>query len=228
MPSVLITGANRGIGNALVDVFLGHGWRVIGCCRQLDSEPFLQMQNREQLVLRQLDVTEQTQVDLLAKSCENEVIDILLHVAGIYGPSGLRFGDTPVEPWLEVFRVNSIAPLKLTEALIEPICRSQFKIVAAISSEMGSMQNNEYGNAYLYRSSKAALNSVIKSLSIDLKDRGVKAIAIHPGWVKTDMGGADAEISAKHSATAIFKLLCQKNDLKSGAFYDYQGDELPW
>ena len=227
MPTALITGANRGIGKALVAEFLNQAWRVIACCRQPDAEDFRGLPNSNKLVIRQLDVTDPAQISALAKSCESDQIDILLNVAGIFGPSGIRFGDTPVDPWLEVFRVNSIAPLKLTEALIEPICRSQHKLVAAISSEMGSMQNNEWGNAYLYRSSKAALNSVIKSLSIDLKDRSVTAIAIHPGWVKTDMGGKDAEISAQHSASGIFKLL-NRNSLKSGGFYDYQGDELPW
>lgn len=228
MPCVLITGGNRGIGNALVDVFLEHGWRVIACCRQLDSDSIADIQKTEQLMLQQLDVTEQSQIDLLAESCKGESIDILLNVAGIYGPSGLRFGNTPVDSWLDVFKVNSIAPLKLAEALIEQVCRSQFKMIAAISSEMASMQNNEYGNAYLYRSSKAALNAVIKSLSVDLKDRGVNAIAIHPGWVKTDMGGVDAEISAKQSAAGIFKLLTRTKSLDNGGFYDYQGNELPW
>lgn len=109
-------------------------------------------------------------------------IDILLNVAGIYRPSGLRFGNTPVDAWLEVLKINCIA----------------------------------------------ALNSVIKSLSIDLQDKGVKSLAIHPGWVKTDMGGADAEISAQRSAAGIFKILSQPASLKSGGFYDYQGDELLW
>ena len=227
MPTALITGANRGIGKALVAEFLNHDWRVIACCRQPDANDFKGLSNSDKLAIRELDVTDQEQISALAKFCESESISILLNVAGIFGPSGLRFGDTPVDPWLEVFRVNSIAPLKLTEALIEPVCRSQLKLVAAISSEMGSIQNNEWGNAYLYRSSKAALNAVIKSLSIDLKDRSVKTIAIHPGWVKTHMGGKDAEISPQHSASAIFKLL-NRNNLISGGFYDYQGDEIAW
>lgn len=228
MPRVLITGANRGIGNGLVAEFLSHGWHVIGCCRQPASDCFGHCQNTDKLRIVELDVTNQHQINELAKSCENKPIDILLNVAGIYGPSGLRFGNTPVDAWLEVFKINSIAPLKLAEALIEPVCCSQLKMIVAISSEMASMETNQFGNAYLYRSSKAALNSVIKSLSIDLQDKGVKSLAIHPGWVKTDMGGVDAEISAQQSAAGIFKILSQPKSLKSGGFYDFQGNELPW
>ncbi|TQV87315.1 SDR family oxidoreductase [Aliikangiella coralliicola] len=228
MSTVLITGANRGIGKALVEKFLLQKWRVIACSRepkQVETD-FGSEGNR--IDIHHLDVTDQTEVNQLGEFYANQKIDLLLNVAGIYGPSGLRFGNTPVEPWLEVFRVNTIATLKLSEALIESVASSDKKIIAAISSEMGSMTTNQYGNAYLYRSSKAALNSVVKSMSIDLAERGVKTIAIHPGWVLTDLGGPDAKVSPQQSAAGIFKLLTGSNGFKSGGFYDYLGKELPW
>lgn len=228
MATALITGANRGIGNALVAEFCSDGWRVIACCRHPNEDDFSHLATTSDLVVYELDVTDQMQIAQLAEHCKNESIDILLNVAGIYGPNGLRFGNTPVDAWLEVFRVNSIAPLKVTEALIEQVATSQLKIIAAISSEMGSMARNDFGDAYLYRSSKAALNAVIKSLSIDLQDRGIKVFALHPGWVKTDMGGADADISAQESASAIIELLIGTPGLESGGFYDYQGNGIPW
>jgi NAD(P)-dependent dehydrogenase (short-subunit alcohol dehydrogenase family) len=228
MNTVLITGANRGIGNALVEEFINHQWRVIACCRQPNEKDFAHLDSTTNLTLHSLDVTDESQIQRLAKNCKTEKIDILLHVAGLYGPNGIRFGETPVEPWLEVLKVNTIAPLKITEALIEQVTRSQHKTIVVISSEMGSISCNEWGNAYLYRSSKAALNAVVKSLSIDLKDQGVRALAIHPGWVKTDMGGPEATMPVTDSAHYIYQLLTQKTPLKSGGFFDYRGKQLPW
>jgi len=228
MPTVLITGANRGIGFALVEEFLVHGWRVLGCCRQPDEAAFAHMPNCQQLVLHELEVTDSTQIDTLAKACENESIDIIINVAGLFGPRDLLFGNTPVDSWLKVLHVNTIAPLKLVEALIEPICRSDLKIVAAISSDLGSMTLNEFGGATIYRSSKAALNSVIKGLSIDLVERGVKTVSVHPGWVKTEMGGEDAKITAQESVSGIYRLLNEPAAFKNGGLYSYLGDEMPW
>ncbi len=228
MSTVLITGANRGIGFALVEKFLNHGWRVLGCCRQPDQTDFTHMPNREQLVLHSLEVTNADQIAALAKACERESIDILINVAGLFGPKGLSFGDTQVDSWLNVLRVNTIAPLKLAEALIEPVCRSNLKVIAAVSSDMGSIEMNEFGGATIYRSSKAALNSVMKCLSVDLADRGIKVLSIHPGWVKTEMGGEGAKISTQESVSGIYQITSEPAAFKSGGFYSYLGDEMPW
>jgi len=227
MNTALITGANRGIGNALVEKFINESWRVIACCRQPDELDFSHLDSIHNLSLQSLDVTDPAEINRLVENCQDESIDILLNVAGIYGPSGLRFGDTDVAAWLEVFTVNTIAPLKMAEALIDQVSKSDLKIIANISSEMASIERNEWGNAYLYRSSKAALNAVVKSLSIDLAEQGVKSIAIHPGWVQTDMGGPDATMPVADSANYLFELLTGTS-IKNGAFYNYDGEILPW
>ena len=227
MPTALVTGANRGIGLGLVKELLNRGWRVFACCRNPLVKELKALAVSEHLRLFELDVTNADDIKKLAKQC-TQPIDVLMNVAGIYGPSGLRFGDTPVESWLEVFKVNTIAPLKICEALVGRVAESELKLTVAISSEMGSITNNNWGNAYLYRSSKAALNAVVKSLSIDLADKGITAIAIHPGWVKTDMGGPDATLTIEKSCHHIVDLISSSESLASGEFYDYLGDKLAW
>lgn len=227
MPTALVTGANRGIGLGLVKELLCRDWQVLACCRNPSVEELKALAGFEQLRLFNLDVTSEDDIRKLAKACTHP-IDVLMNVAGIYGPSKVRFGDTPVEPWLEVFKVNTIAPLKICEALVEQIANSGFKLAVAISSEMGSIANNKWGNAYLYRSSKAALNAVVKSLSIDLAEKGIISIAVHPGWVKTDMGGPDATLSIEKSCHHIIDLVSKPELLASGEFYDYLGNKLAW
>ena len=130
--------------------------------------------------------------------------------------------------WQRTFKINSIAPLKLAEALCEQIARSEKKTIACLSSKMGSMADNGSGGSYIYRSSKAALNAVVKSMSIDLRPQGIKAVALHPGWVKTDMGGPNAEISTQESVSRMFEHLLSLTMADSGRFIDIDGSDIPW
>lgn len=226
--TVFITGANRGIGLSLTQLYLASGWQVHATTRNLSSSDELVTlsDQHSSLTLHELDVTDYQQVSKLAHDLP--VIDLLINNAGYYGPKGCGFGNTDVEEWRKVFEINTIAPLKLVEAFYPLIRQSQVKKIACISSKVGSMTENTSGGGYIYRSSKAALNSVVKSLSNDLADQGFTVLALHPGWVLTDMGGPNALIDAYTSAKGLSKVIEQSTQSNSGQFINYDGTELPW
>lgn len=226
--TVFITGANRGIGLSLTQLYLASGWQVHATTRNLASSDELVTlsDQHSSLTLHELDVTDYQQVSKLAHDLP--VIDLLINNAGYYGPKGSGFGNTDVEEWRKVFEINTIAPLKLVEAFYPLIRQSQMKKIACISSKVGSMTENTSGGGYIYRSSKAALNSVVKSLSNDLADQGFTVLALHPGWVLTDMGGPNALIDADTSAKGLSKVIEQSTQSNSGQFINYDGTELPW
>ena len=140
----------------------------------------------------------------------------------------LRFEDVDVESWKQAFQVNTIAPLKMVEAFSEQLFMGKKKLIACMSSKMGSMDDNGYGGSYIYRSSKAALNAVVKSLSIDLKEKNIISVALHPGWVKTEMGGTSAEITTKECVDQLFSILSSLTIKDSGRFIDIDGSDIPW
>ncbi|WP_335914936.1 SDR family oxidoreductase [Shewanella algae] len=229
MPQLLITGANRGIGLALTQVYLAAGWDVLACCRDPETaDELLDLVNEFQgLEVFALDVTDYEAVADLAAELEGRGLDLLLNNAGYYGPKGLLLGQLPVDEWRTVFEVNSIAPCKLAEAFLPHLIQAK-GIIANISSKVGSMADNQSGGGYLYRSSKAALNSITKTLALDLADVGVKAVALHPGWVQTSMGGPNALIDVDTSAAGMKQLLDNLSQAQSGGFYDYCGNSIPW
>ncbi|GAB1153007.1 MAG: SDR family oxidoreductase [Shewanella algae] len=229
MPQLLITGANRGIGLALTQVYLAAGWDVLACCRDPETaDELLDLVNEFQgLEVFALDVTDYEAVADLAAELEGRGLDLLLNNAGYYGPKGLLLGQLPVDEWRTVFEVNSIAPCKLAEAFLPHLIQAK-GIIANISSKVGSMADNQSGGGYLYRSSKAALNSITKSLALDLANVGVKAVALHPGWVQTSMGGPNALIDVDTSAAGMKQLLDNLSQAQSGGFYDYCGNSIPW
>lgn len=232
MNTVLITGANRGIGLEFATQFTKDGWRVIACCRQPERADHLNdlaKQYQHQLTVFQLDVTAFQEIDQLSKRLQDESIDILINNAGTYPPakSG-EFGQINYAEWIDAFKVNTLAPLKMVEAFVEQISRSQLKIIAMITSKMGSIADNQRGGSYLYRSSKAAMNMVTKSLSVDLQPRGIISLLLHPGWVQTDMGGSGALISAAQSVSGMRKILNHVTQSDSGKFFAYDGKSVPW
>lgn len=230
MKTLFITGANRGIGYALTQLYLQAGWQVLATCRdpkQADELQALALRYRS-LTIFALDVTEHDQVLRLATQLKGQAIDVLLSNAGIYGPKNYGFGHCEEQAWLKVFATNVIAPIKLAEAFIEHVKLSDQKTIAAISSRVGSQRENTKGGGYIYRSSKAALNSAIKSLSNDLLPQGIKTVSLHPGWVKTQMGGPNALISPDESAMGLKQVIDSLNASQSGGFFNYLGDEIPW
>lgn len=233
MPHVVITGANRGIGLALVKHYLLQSWTVTATYRNAknSAELIALAQNETALTAVELDVTDYPAVNQFAQSSFIKnvgSVNLLINNAGYYGPKGYGFGNTDVEEWRKVFEINSIAPLKLVEAFFENLNSGQGKTVACISSKVGSMAENTSGGGYLYRSSKAAVNSVAKSLHNDLHPHGFHVVALHPGWVQTEMGGPNALISTEESAKGLYEVIESIDAEKSGGFYDYQGNAIPW
>lgn len=229
--NVLITGANRGIGLEMVRYAMQQGWRVFACCRNPHTAENLfniARLSNGQISVHIADMLELATIQALSYELRNDPIDILINNAGIYGSDKNIFGAVDAESWLQTFQVNSIAPLKMVEAFHEQLLMGQRKLVACMSSKMGSMADNGSGNSYIYRSSKAALNAVVKSLSIDLKEKGIISVALHPGWVKTEMGGPNAEISTRECVDQLFSHLSSLTINDSGRFIDIDGSDIPW
>lgn len=129
---------------------------------------------------------------------------------------------------MQAFRINTMAPLKMVEAFAAHIQRGTVKIIASITSKMGSIADNGSGGSYLYRSGKTALNMVVKSLSIDLKPSGITAVVFHPGWVKTNMGGPNAMITTGQSVSGMRQVISRLTTADSGKFFAYDGQDIPW
>lgn len=175
-----------------------------------------------------LDVTEQAQIDALAKALKGEAIDLLINNAGIYGPRQGGDSGVDIEAWAEVFRVNTMAPLMVTQGLLDHVARSDGKVIVAMGSRSGSIAMNDSGGAYIYRSSKAALNAVMKSLAVDLKPRSITVVVLRPGSVRTDMGGPSAVIDPPESVAGMRRVIAGLKPADSGRFFDYDGTEMPW
>jgi NAD(P)-dependent dehydrogenase (short-subunit alcohol dehydrogenase family) len=225
---VLITGANRGLGLEFTQQYAADGWNVLACCRHPQSALALQAlaAAHSNVKVHALDVTDFAQIDALAMQLKDEAIDVLINNAGIYPSSS--FGDTNYDDWANGFKVNSMAPLKMAEAFVQHITRGQLKKIATLTSKMGSIDDNTSGESYSYRSSKCAVNMVMKSLSIDLKPYGISVVTLHPGWVQTDMGGRNALISAQTSVSGLRKVIDSLTIESTGRFIAYDGKAIPW
>lgn len=227
--TLLITGANRGIGLEFVKQYLADGFRVIACCRNLNAATELQELTKQydNLQLEKLDVTSIATITALAANIQDP-IDILINNAGIYGGKQQSFGESNIEDMQQTFFVNTIAPLKLVEAFTEHVAKSELKTVVAITSKMGSISDNSSGGAYAYRASKTALNMVMRSVAIDIAAQNIKTIVLHPGWVQTDMGGSNALIDATTSVKGMRQVIASKPQVGALSFYAYDGKMLEW
>ncbi|HWA44102.1 MAG TPA: SDR family oxidoreductase [Hypericibacter adhaerens] len=223
MHTVLVTGANRGIGLEFVRQYAEEGWKIHACCRDPKNAEALAAIKGD-ITIHRLDVTDDKQIAHLVKELKGDAIDIVINNAGVGG------GDDSTDPeeWLKVFQINSIAPVRVAEALLPNLEMGSGKIVASLTSRMGSIADNGSGGSYAYRSSKAALNAAMKSLAIDWHRRGIIVVVAHPGWVKTDMGGPSALISPQRSVSGLRQKLSALKLADSGGFFNYDGSVLPW
>jgi len=228
--TILITGSNRGIGLELCKQYAKAGWQVHACCRQPENAKELTQLADENIgiTIHSLDVSDSQQIARLAQSLNSVPIDILFNNAGVYGQGDAYFGNTDESKWLECFRINTIAPLKIMESFVNHVAASEHKIMAAMSSKMGSMADNGSGGSYVYRSSKAAINAVMSSAAIDLKPQNIKVATLHPGWVKTEMGGPSAEITVTECVNNLRQILKDLTLDSSGSFFDIDGSVIPW
>ncbi|MDD5274737.1 MAG: SDR family oxidoreductase [Methylovulum sp.] len=233
MTTVLITGANRGLGLGLefCRQYAKDGWSVIACCRNLgQAQDLVKLAEKyRNIQVQNLDVVDFDQIDTLAQQLSGHSIDVLINNAGVYGDSQDHgFGQLDYQVWTETLRINTQAPVKMAEAFLPQLQRSDKKLLVNISSLMGSIADNTSGGSILYRSSKAALNAAMKSLSIDLNKLGVGVLILHPGWVKTDMGGTNALIEAEESVAGMRAVIANFSLAQSGSFIKYDGKPMAW
>jgi NAD(P)-dependent dehydrogenase (short-subunit alcohol dehydrogenase family) len=220
MPNVLITGASRGIGREFCRQYLAAGWRVLAAMR--DPAKAL-----EGTIAHRLDVDDPASVSALGQAID-EPLDLVISNAGISGPRDDGPGNFRVEPWLQVMRTNVVGPALVADAFTPHLVRGKGRVLATVSSRMGSIGALESGGRYVYRSSKAAVNMVNRLLSFDLKPRGITCIVLHPGWVRTDMGGSSAPVSPEDSVRGMRQVLDRVGPKDTGAFFNYDGTALPW
>ncbi|HEY8037414.1 MAG TPA: SDR family oxidoreductase [Methylobacter sp.] len=231
MATVLITGANRGLGLEFCRQYAEQGWHVIACARNPDDAFDLNnlAGHHSNIQLETLDVSELEQIDALSRKLADLAIDVLINNAGIYADNKNNgFGHFDYQAWTNSLLINAQAPVKMTEAFLPHIKKSDKKLIIAISSLMGSMADNDSGGSVFYRSSKAALNAAMKCLAIELKDQSVGVLIFHPGWVKTDMGGPNALINAGPSISGMRTLIENFSLDQSGSFVKYDGTPMPW
>lgn len=225
MPTVFITGASRGLGLEFARQYAHAGWRVIATCRNLGcSEKLSGLPGIETHVL---DVTDFGWIKVLAGKLENRPIDLFLCNAGIFG-GDQEFGEVEPQDFAQTLNTNLIAPMMLAQAFWPHVAASKGRVMAFLSSRMGSMEDNKSGGYYIYRASKAGLNAIVKSLSVDLEAKGIAAVALHPGWVKTDMGGEAALLQPADSIAGLRQVLAGLTKKQSGKFLNYDGLEIPW
>ena len=226
MPTVMITGANRGIGLELARRYAADGWRVLATCRDPAQANGLAGLAGDVRV-DALDVTDFARVDALAGELEGAAIDVLINNAGVSDMRKERVDGVDYERWAETLRINTMAPHKVSDAFSKHVARSETRLIVAITSRLGSIELN-LGGDYAYRSSKAALNSVMKGLAGELRPQGITVAVLHPGWVKTDMGGQGADIDVGESAAGLHAVIAGLGPDDSGRFFSYDGSELPW
>jgi NAD(P)-dependent dehydrogenase (short-subunit alcohol dehydrogenase family) len=231
MPTILITGANRGLGLEFTRQYLAEGWAVIAACRNPGTAQALQQlegNSAGRLTVVDLDVGDAASVNRAAAQLEGRKIDVMINGAGIFGSRGQTIGSLDYDDWIRVLEVNVLGVARVCEAFLEHVAHGDRRIMVTITSGMGSLADNTSGGSTLYRTSKAAVNMLMRTAAIDLKSRGITCIVVNPGWVKTDMGGPNAKLTPEESVGAMRRLISKLAPGDSGRFYNYDGREYPW
>jgi NAD(P)-dependent dehydrogenase (short-subunit alcohol dehydrogenase family) len=231
MPSALITGANRGLGLEFARQYLADGWQVFATCRDPASASALRplAENSEgKLRILAMDITDPVSIHAAATEIDGEAIDLLLNNAGIIGPREQTIGNMDYNAWAKVLAVNTMGPMRISEAFVEHVARSDCKLIVTLTSGMGSITDNTSGGSIVYRSSKAAVNMVTRSLAIDFAPRGITCVVVNPGWVRTDMGGPTATLEPSESISRMRRLIATLGPEQSGKFFNHTGREYPW
>jgi len=224
MPTVLIVGASRGIGLEFVRQYTAAGARVLATHRSSDAAPGLRALGAVPLLL---DVLDPTAIADFGRHLGGESIDIAVLNAGVYGPRSTGIDAPSADDFDRVMQTNVRAPMQLIPVLADPVAAAGGRI-AVLSSRMGSMALMGTPSGWLYRASKAALNSVVRSASIGLAARGIVCLALHPGWVRTDMGGAAADLEVADSVAGMRRVIAGADASASGGFFDYTGEQIAW
>lgn len=232
MPSVLITGSNRGLGLEWVRQYGQDGWRVYATCRHPAEAhelcEFAQMQ--KSITIHRMDVTRADEINAVAVDLLHEPVDVLINNAGVYlekyRDAGL--GRIDYADWGYSFQVNTLGAIRVTEAFVEHLTRSDKKLVVVISTHMASIADIAAPGDYYYRSTKAALNAAMEGIARELQPRGIGLLILHPGWVKTRMGGEGTPLMPLHSVMGMRSLVDHFTSEDSGRFIKYDGEKMPW
>ena len=232
MPTILVTGSNRGLGLEWVRQCAARGWRVVATCRDPESAADLYALASQYpgVSLHRLDVTSADQIADLAALLQDDAQDLLINNAAVYFE---HWGQDPIgridfDAWQETFRVNTLGPVRVTEAFLPHLARGERALVVAISSDMGSIAGITTPRNYAYRSSKAALNAAMHGLALELRPRGIGALLLHPGWVRTRMGGSEAATAPEQSVGRMLALVDGFTLAMSGELLRHDGTRVPW
>jgi NAD(P)-dependent dehydrogenase (short-subunit alcohol dehydrogenase family) len=233
MSRVLITGTNRGLGLEFARQYAAEGWDVIATARNpTQGKELERLAKNKNLSVHALDVASDESVKELAGTLDGKPIDLLILNSAIFTRDGNKFSELNFPGWRESFETNVLGAMRVAEALIENVAASERKQIVAISTGMGSLQTLEstigLGPAYQYRTSKAALNMAMSILASDMKPRGISVVIFSPGWVQTDMGGANAALTPEQSIRAMRKVLAGDPMELTGKFLSYDGSVWPW
>lgn len=236
MATVLVTGANRGLGLEFAKQYAADGWEVVATARTAArSEELREFAKKYRgLTVHELDVSNEASIRDLAKGLKAKPIDVLIHNSGIYPRQGQKIGEIDYESWRAAFETNVFGPLRLTEALLENVASSERKQIAAVSTSMASLKAVQSssvalaGTSYQYRSSKTALNMAMSILARELEPRGISVVMFDPGWVKTDMGGPHAQLTPEESIRGMRQVLSGDPKEISGKFLGHDGSIRPW
>lgn len=236
MPAILVTGASRGLGLEFARQYAAAGWRVWACSRAEAPDLDALAAAWPAVTLARLDVTRHAMIDELAAALDGEAIDVLLNNAGVMGGSDFdaggaaeqAFGHSDFAAWERAWRTNVVAPMKMAEAFVEHVARSSQRKIITLSSMAGSNTLNTTGGLYGYRSSKAAVTAVMKSMAIDLLPRGILAAAVHPGWVRTSMGGGKAPLDVAEAVAAVRRVIDGLTAEQAGQLLAWDGTILPY
>jgi NAD(P)-dependent dehydrogenase (short-subunit alcohol dehydrogenase family) len=229
MPSVLITGANRGIGLEFAHQYAAEAWRVFACCRAPQkATPLNQLMadHPGAVSVHPIEVTDPDTIAAVAKTLTGEAIDVLINNAGVAGGGGS--GPVDFDNFTQTLAVNTVGPVRVAEAFADHVAASGLKTMVSITSGMGSIGDNGSGGYLAYRTSKAALNMAMRTLAHDFSNRGIITIVLNPGWVKTDMGGSGATRTPEDSISAMRKVIAGLGPQDTGKFFNYTGEEFPW
>jgi len=238
VPTTLITGANRGLGLEFARQYREAGWRVEACCRtSTDAGALDALAELGGVTVHRMDVTDQAQIDTVARALRGTPIDILFNNAGIADGYGIGVAEGKDDPdlahydhdqWLELLNVNVVSQGRVTGAFAPHVAASDKKMIAMMTSGLGSVGNTWQGGRYAYRTSKAALNMLARSVAAWLEPRGVTVIAIAPGWARTGLGGPNAPNSVEHAVAGVRRVLDGLTIAETGSYWNFDGTRLPW
>ena len=227
MPTVMITGANRGIGLEFARQYAAAGWRILAGCRSPGNAGDLHRLNGN-ITIHALDVADPASVNTAKAAIGAEPIDLLINNAGVIGQRAGKLGNVDYADWSETLNINLLGPARVAGAFVDNVLASRQKKLATVSTRMSSMSECKAIDFVAYRTSKAALNMMMTLAANELGPKGATVVLLHPGWVQTALGGPNAVMTAKDSVTGMRAVLDRLVPADNGHFMNFDGTPIPW